>query len=271
MKLIPKYQNAGKLQYNGPTYSDIQEKMRKEDPEAYNRLQIEVARSQQPNSEVVTYIDAEGKPRRATTVIGMSGADPIGQLYIEGVALNPVFKGLGKVAEYGLAKAGNNWARARILSRTIDSKERAYFEHSPVTYKYLSSRLLPRDQNLLYHQIRGKSRLTKQGLTPGKSLYGDQDYLWWKEGRPYGTFDRPTYVLSKDRADIITRGSIDGIRPDGDYPLTKEVPLEELTEYSINPVTYGFEKRVFIKPNKPSKRLIMDDKTIPAYFGKNIL
>lgn len=120
-KLIPKKQTAwGKLEYNGPTYSDIQEKMRKEDPEAYNRLQIEVARSQQPNSEVVTYIDAEGKPRRATTVIGMSGADPIGQLYVEGVALNPVFKGLGKVAEYGLARAGNKWARAKVLSREID-------------------------------------------------------------------------------------------------------------------------------------------------------
>lgn len=51
----------------------------------------------------------------------MSGADPVGQLYVEGVALNPVFKGLGRVAEYGLAKAGNKWARAKVLSRNLDN------------------------------------------------------------------------------------------------------------------------------------------------------
>lgn len=119
-KLIPKKQTAwGTLEYKGPQYYEVVEQMKKESPQAYNRLQIEKAKDQQSNSEIVNYIDAEGKPRTAPVVKGMSGADPIGQLYVEGVILNSVFKGLGRVAEYGLAKAGNNWARAKILSREM--------------------------------------------------------------------------------------------------------------------------------------------------------
>lgn len=120
-KLIPKKQTAwGKLEYKGPQYSQVVEQMKKEDPQAYNRLQVANARSQQPNSEIVRWKDANGKEQTSTTNIGMSGADPIGQLYVEGVALNPVFKGLGRATQYGLAKAGNKWARAKILSREID-------------------------------------------------------------------------------------------------------------------------------------------------------
>lgn len=122
-KLIPKKQTAwGKLEYKGlPPYSQVIEQMKKEDPQAYNRLQIANARSQQPNSEVVRWKDANGKEQTSTTNIGMSGADPIGQLYVEGVALNPIFKGLGRVAEYGLAKAGNKWARAKIINRQMQN------------------------------------------------------------------------------------------------------------------------------------------------------
>lgn len=269
MKLVPKKQTAwGTLEYKGPQYYEVIEQMKREDPQAYNRLQIEKAKDQQSNSEIVNYIDAEGKPRTAPVVKGMSNADPIGQLYVEGVALNPVFKGLGRVAEYGLAKAGNKWARAKILSKAIDSKATTYLDNSPITYRKINQRLLPKDQDLLYHQNYGSSRLTNKGLIPGKSGSGE-DYLWWKEGSQYGNFpERNVYTIPRNKAKVATRGSIDGIRPDGDYPLTKEVPLEELTEYSINPVTYGFEKRMFIKPNKPPKRLIMNDKTVPAYFGR---
>ena len=270
MKLVPKKQTAwGTLEYKGPQYYELKEKIRKEDPALYNKLEQEYAAQQHPTSEFIIWKDSNGQVRRTPQVIGMSGADPIGQLYVEGVALNPVFKGLGRVAEYGLAKAGNNWARAKILSKVIDSKASTYLNHSPVTYKQMSSKLLPKDQDLLYHQNYGTSRLTNKGLIPGKSS-NSEDYLWWKEGSQYGNFpERNVYTIPRNKAKVATRGSIDGIRPDGDYPLTKEVPLEELTEYSINPVTYGFEKRMFIKPNKPPKRLIMDDKTIPAYFGKN--
>lgn len=122
MKLIPKKQTGwGKLEYKGPQYSQVVEQMKKEDPQAYNRLQVANARSQQPNSEVVRWKDANGKEQTSTTNIGISGTDPIGQLYVEGVVLNPVFKGLGRVAEYGLAKAGNKWARAKIINRQMQN------------------------------------------------------------------------------------------------------------------------------------------------------
>lgn len=121
-KLIPKKQTAwGKLEYKGPQYSQVVEQMKKEEPQAYNRLQVANARSQQPNSEVVRWKDANGKEQTSTTNIGISGTDPIGQLYVEGVVLNPVFKGLGRVAEYGLAKAGNKWARAKIINRQMQN------------------------------------------------------------------------------------------------------------------------------------------------------
>lgn len=150
----------------------------------------------------------------------------------------------------GVAKAGNKWARARILSKAIDSKSTTYLNNTPQAYKKLSSKQLPKDQNLLYHQNYGTSKLTDKGLIPGKSNNGE-DYLWWKEGSQYGNFpERNVYTIPKHKADIVTRGNSKGINPNGDYPLTKEVPLEELTEYSINPMTYGFEKRIFIKPNK---------------------
>lgn len=139
MKLIPKKQTAwGKLEYNGPTYMDVQEKMKKEDPEAYNRLQVEVARSKQPNSEMVRYTNANGNMKTASTNIGMSGADPIGQLYVEAAAgkgIPLIFKGLGRATQWGLAKAGNNWARAKILSKEINNLiPKPSIKHNPSIY-----------------------------------------------------------------------------------------------------------------------------------------
>lgn len=122
MKLIPKKQTGwGKLEYKGPQYYEVLRQMKKNSPESYNKLQIEKAKSQQHHSEIVRYIDAEGKLRTAPIVRGISGTDPIGQLYVEGVVLSPVLKGLGKIAQYGLAKSGNNWARAKILSKEMQN------------------------------------------------------------------------------------------------------------------------------------------------------
>lgn len=169
MKLVPKKQTAwGTLEYKGPQYYEVIEQMKREDPQAYNRLQIEKAKDQQSNSEIVNYIDAEGKPRTAPVVKGMSNADPIGQLYVEGVALNPVFKGLGRVAEYGLAKAGNNWARARILSRemqniSIPNNVLASIYDNPDQYK---GRISDRVINYI-----------KQRKEVGKSLEDSRDFI----------------------------------------------------------------------------------------------
>ena len=110
---IPKYQggtdkNGIQLSYSGPQYYQIIQKMKEENPEAYNKLQEEVAQS--GTSEISKpWIDVNGNVRRSTNVGAgfVSGTDPVGALYVEGVATAPVFNLIGRAAQYGLAKAGN--------------------------------------------------------------------------------------------------------------------------------------------------------------------
>lgn len=125
--------------------------------------------------------------RLAPSEDSVGGVDPIGQMYVEGVMLNPVFKGLGRVAEYGLAKAGNNWVKSRAVSKAInqstDVVDNPYYRKT--LYKTLDSHLIPDDPDLLYHQTVGKSKFTSKGLIPGKSDIGQGDYIFWNEGSPY--------------------------------------------------------------------------------------
>lgn len=95
-------------------------KVKTENPKFYNNKVKQEAHKAKPNSEIVTYKDAQDKTKTSSKVIGMSGADPVGEFVVANIAAAPIFKGLGKVAEYGLAKSGNNWARAKILSGEID-------------------------------------------------------------------------------------------------------------------------------------------------------
>lgn len=124
---IQKYQegtnrNGIQLNYSGPQYYEMLEKLRKEDPMAYNRLQQAAAQSE--TSEMSrSWVDADGKVRRSTNVGAgfVSGTDPVGALYVEGVATAPIFNWVGRAAQYGLARTGNNWARAKILSREMQN------------------------------------------------------------------------------------------------------------------------------------------------------
>lgn len=78
------------LEYDGPQYYQIQEQMKREDPQVYNRLQIEIAKNNQPNSEIIYYKDSNGKYRTITNVGAgyVSGTDPIGSIYVENAVLN---------------------------------------------------------------------------------------------------------------------------------------------------------------------------------------
>lgn len=51
--------------YKGKTYADVQEQMRTNDPESYDRLQTNIARAEQPTSEIVFYKDADGNQQKA--------------------------------------------------------------------------------------------------------------------------------------------------------------------------------------------------------------
>lgn len=125
-QLVPKHQKGSgekgiQIKYNGPQYYEIVEQMKKEDPDTYNQLQIETARKQNPNSEIVMYIDSDGNIRHATNIGAgfVSGTDPIGAELVTGVALGKPLELVGKTALLGLGRAGNNWARAKLISREM--------------------------------------------------------------------------------------------------------------------------------------------------------
>ena len=111
------------LQYSGPQYYDVVERLKKEDPQAYNNLQIQVARDQNPHSEVVMYTDAEGNHKTATnTGAGfVSGTDPVARDIVLGAAMGKPLEWVGKQALYGIGKVGNNWARTKLISKEMQN------------------------------------------------------------------------------------------------------------------------------------------------------
>lgn len=57
--------------YSGPTYDQVLESLKKDDPAAYNRLAEARAREQNPTSEIVRYIDANGNIATAGNAQGL--------------------------------------------------------------------------------------------------------------------------------------------------------------------------------------------------------
>ena len=71
--------------------------------------------------EMLTYSDSKGnivtKPNVKAGFV--SGTDPVGETYVSGIAMNPIFKAVGNSILYGLGKLGNTWARAKIVSKNL--------------------------------------------------------------------------------------------------------------------------------------------------------
>ena len=104
------------------SYNEFLNDLKSTNPEEYNRLMENAASS--GTSEIgKPWINADGNVRRSTNVSAgfVSGTDPVGESYVGGVATTPIFNWIGRVAQYGLARAGNNWARAKILSREMQN------------------------------------------------------------------------------------------------------------------------------------------------------
>lgn len=104
-------------------------------PQQY-KSEEQKARERQPNSEIVTvppYTTIEDgkivkKPMQRLPNIGagyVSGTDPIGEFVVGSVVASKPLAWLGKGLEYGAAKAGNQWARNRIVSREVGKQSRA--------------------------------------------------------------------------------------------------------------------------------------------------
>lgn len=107
------------------SYGEFLEELKTSNPEEYNRIMESSAQSE--TSEISKpWIDSEGNVRRSINVGAgfVSGTDPIMRTYVEGVALNPVFKAIGTAGLYGLGKLGNNWARAKLISNTMNQSLR---------------------------------------------------------------------------------------------------------------------------------------------------
>lgn len=89
-----KHQIGGPLEYQGPTYSEVQEQWKKEDPMSYNLKQMRTGTRQ---GDFINYTDAEGKRQRVPAATGMSGTDPVGSLVVETIATG---KPTAKIIEY---------------------------------------------------------------------------------------------------------------------------------------------------------------------------
>lgn len=98
---IIKYQNSGKLVGRYSDSNNIQ--LTSEMPvRAYvnNNGQLDYTRQYNPSAGYV------------------SGTDPLGEFVVGNAVLNKPLQLVGRATEYGLAKAGNKWAR--VISKTID-------------------------------------------------------------------------------------------------------------------------------------------------------
>lgn len=255
------------------------------------------------------------------------------------VALNPVFKGLGRVAEYGLAKAGNKWARAKVLSRNLDNSPKNI---DKATQAFRNSEwsnfLSTRNGNNYY-------RMAKSSKLPNTNIEGEKLFIShttpWEEfsglgtSEPIGTkvlYEFPTktfgvrkatnyrgipgeidvtqmgrshlnfgntssgfrgkvQLLPEQQAETIgmepytiginsrplnkrgfydTRPDYEDIYQGNQTAVTSQELRDALLNSKYNQFEYspsGITKKLY-NPLKQKKRLIMDDKTVPAYFGK---
>ena len=206
--------------------------------------------------EILTYSDSSGniitKPNVKAGYV--SGSDPIGESYVSGVVMNPVIKAIGNGILYGLGKMGNTWARAKVVSKNLlngkyNNIDNTKSELSLGRRQYIARRFFNwENPNVMYHTPVGKSKLTKEGLIPGKSFDSNEDYLWWSENIPWST-NRTVFSIPKDKAKVVARGNVSGInKEDAIYPLTRKVPIEDLTSYDYNPITYQIEKSIYVNP-----------------------
>lgn len=166
--------------YKGPTYQELNEKL-KSSPLVYNQIQQNIARRNNPTKEIVSYKDANGNTQHTTNVSAgvLSPVDPLAELYIAGKVLDPLFMLAGRAGEYGLARMGNNWARARILSRTLNESVPSLNISAPTSI--IRTKLGDIEINnpeLYYHQSgAGKS---KNFVTTGRMRTPTEEY-WMKQ------------------------------------------------------------------------------------------
>ena len=119
--------------YQGPTYNQVLESLKKDDPTAYNRLAEARARERNPTSEIVRYVDANGNIATASSVQGLQPVVTpedlpgigdaaevynIGKDFVEG-NYGSAAAGLGLLAIPGGA-AGKIYRKGRRIAQDLD-------------------------------------------------------------------------------------------------------------------------------------------------------
>lgn len=111
--------------YQGPTYAEIQENVRKENPDLYNQLTENYARVSRPTSEIIQYIDADGNYRTAHNMSAgfVSGTDPVGAAVLDYVVLNKptnlLFQGVKQAYRNIMPAALTSKKAQKIFQRQI--------------------------------------------------------------------------------------------------------------------------------------------------------
>lgn len=263
---IPRFQTGTSnngiqlLEYDGPQYYQIQEQMKREDPQAYNRLQIEIAKNNQPNSEIIQYKDSNGKYRTTTNVGAgyVSGTDPIGQIYVEGAVLNKPFQWMGRTAQYVLAKAGNKWARVKVLSRNLDNSPKNIDKATQAFRNSEWSNFLSTRNGDNYY------RMAKSSKLPNTNIEGEKLFIShttpWEEFSGLGTSES---IGTKVLYEFPTKTF--GVRKATSYRgIPGEIDVTQMGRSHLNfgNTSSGFRGKVQLLPEQQAETIGMDPYTM---------
>ena len=262
MKLIPKYQNPwGTLNYRGPQYSEVLSQIKSENPLAYKRLLTERAKSKQPHSEVV--IDDEGNTVTNVGAGYMSGTDPLGEMYVSGVALDPAFKWLGKQALWGLGKTGNNWARAKLISRemtpskTAAPKFKSELDWSPKSWFGNAAKReswTPEDEQILASHVPEYLEIERAAKANGTWLKMKDGSIWQGDPREW-VMRHSKNAEPWETESVWYTGVPKNIKADDEYigdvwASSKDVAKEYAHRLDNPLLYYNFHDPKFIKSSK---------------------
>lgn len=142
----------------------------------------------------------------------LSGTDPLGELYVSTVALNPAFKLAGRALQYPLAKMGNQTARNAIMARKFNyAADKAFGFDGTKSVSALGS-------GLLYEGERPRTSLVV------KPTSSEIPTPRWK-GFEYTLKNQPKEAVRKTKISTEelsgkpkgARNNTNGVHPDSEY------------------------------------------------------
>lgn len=269
---IKKYQNGTdkngiQLQYNGPTYSEIDQQLKESNPIVYNQIQMNAARKNNPSSEAVRYKDSNGNIKTIVNIKGMSGADPVMADYVMGVAMA---KPIGAAAKYAtkLIKSATKHRRLAKEMNKIINDNRIYPNYSKI----------PIEDGYMYHtwQTNGPKSILRDGIAwninPGTLVQkqgkyypalnrGTPDKIWWDtKGHNYGD----NVIVTKEFG-FKTSDPRSGAIPGGgayydSYRVTDPVKVNETVKFTWDPLANDYV------PSSPFRKITTNKMTLDELF-----